>query len=298
MALLAFLEHDAIGDQHQMFHQHRAANRKNQRQPKTESNKGKKRDGNVNRREQESSARRRERAQLPGEKHGQHAEENDERQFQRQRRAADELPGDDGIGDVPILADEESVAFQRRRAAVGQVVALRRRTDDDELVAKVVDQAVGLAGQPLFVLPEQAFNRRAEQMRVVRRQPPINEKIAVGINGNCSLDSVCAAQNDFSLRQIHFGVLQIKMQCLCGEDDAHLPDALVGEGFGPGRDAGREFVADQIGEGKIVSASTGTSTVFVVPVCGKIILPGANFAFAKSKPKSSAACLKSGCQLR
>ena len=61
-----------------------------------------------------------------------------------------------------MFADEQRVFFQRRRAAVGQVVALRRRADDDELAAKSVAQAVGFAQQPLLVLPQQIFNRRAQ----------------------------------------------------------------------------------------------------------------------------------------
>ena len=190
-----------------MFHQHRAANRKHQRQPEAEFHENEKRDGDINRRQQEDSARRRERAQLPGEKRGERAEKNDQRQFHRQRRAADELAGDDGIGDVPVFADEQRVAFQRRRAAVGQIIALRRRADDDELAAKVVAQAVGLAVQPAVVLREQTFNRRLQQVRIVRRQPPVNVKIAVAVHGNDALNAIGAAQNNFAVRQIHFGIL-------------------------------------------------------------------------------------------
>ena len=186
----------------------------------------------INCRQQQASAQCRKRAQLPGEKRGERAEKNDQRQFHRQRRAADEPAGDDGIGDVPVFADEQRVALQRRRAAVGQIVSLRRRADDDELAAKLVAQIVGVAVQPAVVLQQQIFNRRAHQMRVVWRQPPVNVKIAVAVHGNNAFDTLCAAQNDFAARQIHLGVFQIELQFLRGEDDAHLPDALVGEGFG------------------------------------------------------------------
>ena len=62
-----------------------------------------------------------------------------------------------------MLADEQRVVFQRRRAAVGQVVALRGGADDDELAAKIVAQAIGFAEQPPAILPEQTFNRRAQK---------------------------------------------------------------------------------------------------------------------------------------
>ncbi len=199
-----------MGNQHQMLHQHRAANRQNHRQQETEFNKSEKRDGDVSRREQKNSARRRERAQLPGEKRGERAEENDERQFHRQRRAPNELAGEDGVGDVPVFADEQGVALQRRRAAVGQIIALRRRADNDELAAKIVLQAVGLAVKPVKILREQIFNRRLQQMRIVRLQPPVNVEIAVTIHGNDAFGSVRAAQNDLAARQIHFGVWQIE----------------------------------------------------------------------------------------
>ncbi len=151
-----------------------------------------------------------------------------------------------------MFAHEERVFFQRRRAAVGQVIALRRRTDDDELAAERVAKAVCFTKQPLFVLPEQTFNRRPQKFWIVRREPPINVKIAGGIHGNHALNTVAAAQNNPPMRQINFCVRQIQLQFLCGKEDAHVPDAFVGKGFGSGRDAGREFVTGKISEFKIV----------------------------------------------
>jgi hypothetical protein len=139
-ALFPLLKNHAIGDEAQVLDQHRARDGKHQREPVTKFHEGIKSGGNIGQQQQQNRRRSHKGPHLPGEKRRQRAEKNNQRHFQRQRCAADELAGDDGVGDVPMFADEQRVLFQRRRAAVGQIVALRRRADDDQLAAKVIAQ--------------------------------------------------------------------------------------------------------------------------------------------------------------
>ena len=97
-----------------------------------------------------------------------------------------------------MFADQQRVVLERCGAAVGQVVTLDGRTDDHELAMKIIFQPVGFAQQPLAILPEQAFHRQPQQTRVFGREPPVHEKIAVGIHGNHAFKSIRAAQNNFS----------------------------------------------------------------------------------------------------
>ena len=74
--------------------------------------------------QQNNRQARGERAQSPSEPGGDGGEENQQGHFQRQRNAVNELAGDDGVGHVPMFADEKRVLFQRCGAFIGQVVAL------------------------------------------------------------------------------------------------------------------------------------------------------------------------------
>ena len=156
-----------------------------------------------------------------------------------------------------MFADEQRVLLQRCRAAVGQIVPLRRRSDDDEFAAKIIAQIVGFTLQPPEVLREQAFNRRAQQARIIRLQSPVNVKISVVVHGNGPLDAGRPAQHNSASGQINFGVSQIEFQFPRGQDNAHLPDLLFGESFGFGRPDVGAVVADKISRGKIGFAVHG-----------------------------------------
>ena len=46
------------------------------------------------------------------------------------------MPGQNGIGDVPMFANEEGGVFlERSRATVGEVISRRAGTDDHQLAA-------------------------------------------------------------------------------------------------------------------------------------------------------------------
>jgi len=121
-----------------------------------------------------------------------------------------ELAGDDGVGDVPNFADQQRVFFQRRCAKVRQVIPCAA-DPKRQLAAKVIAKFIGSVKQPLSVLPEQIFNRRAPETRIIWFEPPINVKIAIAVHGNHTFNTLRAAQCDAAVRQIQIGVGEVEV---------------------------------------------------------------------------------------
>ena len=87
------------------------------------------------------------------------------------------------------------------RKVAGQIGEKTRRS---------TGQRVGLAKQPQPVLQKQILNWRAKQVGIFRGQPPINEEISLGVDGNHTLDTIRAPQRDPAVRQINFRARQIE----------------------------------------------------------------------------------------
>ena len=219
-----------------MFNQHCTRDGKHQRKPATKFHESIKSGGHIGQQQQQHRCRSHKGPHLPGEKGCQRAEKNNQRHFRWQRGAADELAGDDGVGNVPILADEQRVFFQRRCAKVRQVIALRGGAEDDQFAVKVIAKFIRSAEQSQFVLYEQIFNRRAQETRIIWFQPPINVKITVTVHRDHALGPRRTMQRDSAVRQIQIGVGEVEVQFQRSEHDAHVPDALVVKSPDPAQD--------------------------------------------------------------
>jgi len=138
------------------------------------------------------------------------------------------------LATVPIFCLTSSVSFSSGVAAmVGQIIALRRRTDDNKLVTKIIAEFIRLAEQNAGgPVKSKLSNRCTGEVRVILHQPPIQQKNSRRGPRNLAPDTVCPMQCDPPCAKSKIGMGEVEVQLLSGKDNAHVPDALVGEWFG------------------------------------------------------------------
>ena len=148
-----------------------------------------------------------------------------------------------------MFADQDGLTGEGRRAAVGEVVADQRAgAHHDQLSAPPISEVVCGALEPAQVLRQKILDGFLGQQRMIGRQAPIDAGVAAGINRNDPAQVAGTAQGDSSVGKIHVGVVEIELQLLCRQQDAHVPDAFGGERFGFARHAGWQIVSGKIGD--------------------------------------------------
>ena len=99
----------------------------------------------------------------------------------------DEATSDNGVGDVPVFADQQGVFIQRGRAAVGEIVAeLGAGADDGELAFPTVGEFVGFAFEAKTILKEEGVDSFLGELGMVGRHAPVDVGVAFGIYGDGS----------------------------------------------------------------------------------------------------------------
>ena len=68
------------------------------------------------------------------------------------------LAGQNGVGHVPMFADQKCVLGQRGGAMIAQVVALGAGTNDHQTSAEIVTQAVGFLFEAVHILQKEIWS--------------------------------------------------------------------------------------------------------------------------------------------
>ena len=146
---------------------------------------------------------------------------------------------------------------QWRGAEVAQVAAGGRRAHDHQLPGPIIRQVVRRSFEAMEVLQQQFLDGRLGQLRAFERNGPINVEVALAVHREHALHSAGSAQGDPAMLEVYISVIQIELQLLRPQHQAHVPDALLGEGLGLGRDAGRQFMSVKVGQVKIALGVQG-----------------------------------------